>query len=111
MDNLKDNNYFINKIISDLEFITEHCANVSFSDFSHNEILVDSMLFRLIQISENSNRLTEAFKSEHPQIPWRAIKGLRNKIVHEYGEVDLTIVYDTLTKDIPLLKQAISALL
>jgi len=41
------------------------------------------------------------FKKTYPSIPWRAIKGLRNRIVHEYGNVDLTIVYDTVKKDIP----------
>ena len=45
--------------------------------------------------------ITEKFKETYPSIPWRAIKGLRNRIVHEYGNVDLTIVYDTVKKDIP----------
>lgn len=47
-----------------------------------NEILVDSMMFRLIQISENATKLTESFKAIHNNIPWRAIKGMRNKIVN-----------------------------
>ena len=34
-------------------------------------------------------------------MPWRAIKGLRNRIVHDYGQVDLSVVYDTIKYDIP----------
>ena len=60
-------------------------------------------MFRLIQVSENSDRLTDPFKQQHPTIPWRAIKGLRNRIVHEYGNVDLAVVYDTVKNDIPVL--------
>ena len=70
-------------------------------DLSSNELLQDSMLFRLIQVSENAKKLTDEFKDGHGSIPWIAIYGLRNRIVHDYGNVDLTIVYDTLKNDIP----------
>ena len=111
MDNKKDNNYYINKIVLDLDFIIAHSKDVSYDEFCSNEILVDSMMFRLIQISENSEKLTEKFKEEHNNIQWRAMKGLRNRIVHEYGAVDLTIIYDTLLKDIPKLKDSILSIL
>ena len=111
MDNKKDNNYFINKIVLDLDFIIAHSKDVSYDEFCSNEILVDSMMFRLIQISENSEKLTEKFKEEHNDIQWRAMKGLRNRIVHEYGAVDLTIIYDTLVKDIPKLKESILSII
>ena len=64
-------------------------------------MLCDSALFRLIQISENSTKLTQAFKDVHKNIPWQAIKGMRNRIVHDYGEVDFNIVYETVSKSIP----------
>lgn len=59
------------------------------------------MLFRLIQISENVRRMSESYKEEHTNIPWTAIYGLRNRIVHDYGNVDLEIIYSTLKNDIP----------
>lgn len=58
-------------------------------------------MFRLIQISENAKKLTNDFINKHKEIPWIAIYGLRNRIVHDYGNVDLHIIYDTLSKDIP----------
>ena len=60
-------------------------------------------MFKLIQISENSDRLTDDFKTNYNYVPWRAMKGLRNKIVHEYGNVDLAVIYDTVKNDIPQL--------
>lgn len=101
MDNKKTDQYFIDKIITDLTFIRTHTESLSKSKLEEDEILVDSIMFRLIQVAENSEKLTEKFKKTYPSIPWRAIKGLRNRIVHEYGNVDLTIVYDTVKKDIP----------
>lgn len=44
------------------------------------------------------------FKTEHSRIPWGDVYGLRNRIVHDYGMVDLHIIYMTLVKDIPALK-------
>lgn len=101
MDNIKDDNYYVRKIIADMEFIVNHSKNINNEQFSENELLQDSMLFRLIQISENAVRLSNDFKNEHDEVPWFAIKGLRNRIVHDYGNVDLQIVYDTIKDDIP----------
>ena len=65
MDNKKDNNYYLKKIITDLAFMTEYTKTVTLEELKNNELLVDSVMFRLIRISENSDKLTEAFKSYH----------------------------------------------
>ncbi len=111
MDNVKNNQYYMNKIIADLNFILDHTQGLSQQELESIEILVDSVMFRLIQISENSDKLTEEFKLANPSIPWRAMKGLRNRIVHEYGNVDLSVVYDTINKDIPELLEELQKLL
>ena len=64
-------------------------------------------MFRMIQISENTKWLTEEYKQSRPSVPWYAISGLRNRIVHDYGNVDLNVVYDTLKKDVPELLKMI----
>lgn len=107
MDNVKNDNYYIQKIIKDLEFIVSHMKNVDLEELNYNEVLLDSMLFRMIQISENAKRLSEDYKQVHYKIPWNAMGGLRNRIVHDYGNVDLNIVYETLKKDIPQLLEII----
>ena len=84
-----------------MKFICGHMSGIDIDELYKNEVLQDSMMFRLVQISENAKKLTEEFKSEHGDIPWTDIYGLRNRIVHEYGNVDLTIIFDTLKTDIP----------
>ncbi len=101
MDNKKDNKYYLKKIATDLAFIIEHTKNLSLEELEENEILVDSVMFRLVQVSENSDKLSEDFKKYHGTLPWRAMKGMRNRIVHEYGKVDMSVVYDTVKNDIP----------
>lgn len=101
MDNKKDDSYYIKKIVTDLVFVLEHTKGLTKDELEHNEILIDSVIFRLIQVSENSDRLTAEFKAYYKAIPWRAMKGMRNKIFHEYGNVDMAVVYDTIVNDIP----------
>lgn len=101
MDNIKNDDYYIKKLLKDINFIIEKTNGITLEELEINEVLCDSVLFRLIQISENSSKLTIAFKILHNDIPWQAIKGMRNRIVHDYGEVEFTIVYQTITEDIP----------
>ncbi len=101
MDNVKDDAYYLQKLKKDLGFITAHMSGIAEDSFEADEVLQDSMMFRLIQVSENAKKLTDQFKAGHPHIPWSDVYGLRNRIVHDYGMVDLHIIYTTLVNDIP----------
>jgi len=104
MDNGKNDAYYIEKIVKDLNFISFHIDGVTISQLNSDEVLQDSMAFRLIQISENAGKLTNELKEKNKEIPWGDIAGLRNRIVHDYGNVDLRIVFNTLKNDIPELR-------
>ena len=53
------------------------------------------------RLQENAKKLSDAYKMGRKDIPWTDIAGLRNRIVHDYGNVELSIVYSTLTQDVP----------
>lgn len=110
MDSIKDNAYYADKIREDLEFIAGNMNGVSIRELEENQVLQDSMMFRLIKISENVKKLSEEFKEEHSDIPWTAIYGLRNRIVHDYGSVDLEIVFYTLTTDVSDLLEVLKSI-
>lgn len=101
MDNVKNDRYYLGKIKTDLKFVIDHTAGKSKEEIESDELLIDSIMFRIIQISENNGKLTDEFKAAHTEVPWLAVKGMRNRIVHDYGYVDLTVVYDTVIHGIP----------
>ncbi len=103
MDNVKNDLYYVDKIKSDLKFMIKHTQDLTYDDFCTDEVLLDSVMFRLIQVSENSDKLSDDFKKKYSHIPWREMRGLRNRIVHEYGNIDISVIYDTVTEDIPKL--------
>ena len=109
MDNTKNNQYYVDKILTDLKFIIDHTQGKTQQQIEGDDLLVDSIMFRVIQIAENSMKLDEEFQKKNSHIPWRAIRGMRNMIVHNYGAVDLAIVYDTVANSIPELYRMLSS--
>ncbi len=65
----------------------------------------------IIQIGELVGRLSYDFMDEHNEIPWYAIKAMRNLHAHDYEKVDFEIVWDTLINEIPELKENIEKIL
>ncbi len=81
MDNVKDDTFFADKIRDDLIFIVSHTKNIDEEELSKNEILLDSMMFRLIQISKNAKR--KAFTSEFIR---EGIKFLIDALAYKSGK-------------------------
>ena len=111
MDNIKNDAYYLKKILTDIIFMMEHTNGKTMDEIEKDLLLLDSIMFRFIQISENSDKLSAEFKTLHKELPWRSIKGMRNRIVHDYGFIDMQIIYDTVTKSIPELYNALKSLI
>lgn len=81
MDNMKDDNYYIQRIRNDLEFMVIHMRNVDIEDLKKDEVLLDSMLFRMIQVSENAKKLSDKYKENRDFIMLYTLeKGERSAI-------------------------------
>ena len=63
-----------------------------------------SLRFHLSQIGEISSKVDRAFEEEYPEIPWRQIYGLRNRIVHDYEGVNKQLVWEIISDDLPALR-------
>ena len=69
-------------------------------------MIVEACAFNLGQLGEISHKLSDEFQNENSFIPWKAIYGMRNKIIHDYEGVNPKVVWETITEDLPvLLKQ------
>ena len=60
-----------------------------------------AVLHQLLLLGEAVKRLSEEFRARHPAIPWRTIAGMRDKLIHEYHDVDLDEVCRTVPTDTP----------
>ena len=62
-------------------------------------------------ICEAAKNVSPAFREEHPEIPWRGMAGLRDRLVHHYFGVDYEAVWGTITEDLPTMEEKIRAVI
>jgi uncharacterized protein with HEPN domain len=62
-----------------------------------------AVLHQLLVLGEATKRVSEEFRSRHPEIPWKLIAGMRDKLIHAYDAVDLDEVFRTISEDLPRL--------
>lgn len=108
MDNIKNDKYYVSKIVEDIDVIHNYMKGVSSEAFEDDVMLIDAVMFRLVQLGENIKKLSQDYKNAHPNIHWNEIIGFRNTIVHDYGRTDYSIVYEIISSDLPELKDELS---
>jgi uncharacterized protein with HEPN domain len=84
-----------------LNQILTFTQNMDKQEFINDEKTQSSVLYQLVIMGEAVNRLSEQFKNQYPQIPFNEIRGMKNRVVHEYKEVDCDIIWEAIQKDIP----------
>lgn len=93
----------LNHIIDAANEIQSFIVNRSRKDLIENRMLVLSIVKDIEIIGEAASRLSIPFKEKYNNLPWQDIIGMRNQLVHGYYEIDLDIVWATVTEDIPLI--------
>ena len=99
--------YLVKKILQYCDDITQahNLFKDSYDEFRNNSVYRNSVALCLLQIGELSIKLTDDFKEKHSNIPWRAIRGMRNIVAHEYGHIDEEILWETSHKSVDLLRE------
>lgn len=102
------NEQILRHIIKYAEQIEEANAmfNASEKELENNSVYRNAVALCILQIGELANRLTEDYRAmTEAQIPWRAIRGLRNIVAHHYGKIDYKSLWETINQDIPVLRE------
>lgn len=82
------------------------CVIEFVGDSSKAQFLTDrktqaAVMHELLIVGEAVKRLTETFRRDHPKIPWRQIAGMRDRLIHDYDDIDLDEVWKTTVDDVP----------
>lgn len=76
---------------------------LTFAAFERNRMAQLAILKTVEIVGEAASRVGADAKEAHPEIPWTDIVGMRNRLVHEYFDIDLAQVWETVKRDIPRL--------
>lgn len=101
----------IQDIINAANSIQNYTAGMTFEEFQQNEILIKAILYDFVVIGEAAINVSNEVKSRSPQIPWRIIGDMRNVIAHEYFQVNLKIIWNTIQHNLPDLVTQLEELL
>jgi uncharacterized protein with HEPN domain len=87
-----------------IEKIERYLAATDYETFAGDDMKIDAVVRELEIIGEAAKNLSASFTDEHPDIPWRRIKAMRNVLIHQYFGVNLKVVWDTCQSNLPQLK-------
>jgi uncharacterized protein with HEPN domain len=99
------NEIILQKMHRYAEKLMEYCKDCNYDSFVADMKLVEACVFNLSQLGELCRLVDGSFAEAHPEIPWREMYGLRNRIVHDYEGVNLRLVWEIITEDIPKLRK------
>jgi uncharacterized protein with HEPN domain len=102
---------FLQHILAECVYLLTESKSNTAGEFLQNERLKRAVCRSLEIIGEASVKIVPAFKLKYPLVPWREMGDIRNKIIHHYFGVDYDIVWDTVTNNIPPLKESIELLI
>lgn len=77
--------------------IKRYVDGVSRSELDANDEKLSAVLYQITIIGEATKRLSSEFRTQHPEVPWREIAGMRDVIVHEYDQLDLEVIWDVVS--------------
>jgi uncharacterized protein with HEPN domain len=94
----------VEDILKCVEHIQLYTGNLSFEDFSINFMVAEACLYNIQVIGEAVSNLPDDIKKNNPKIPWALIKGMRNRLIHEYFGTDFIVVWNVIKNELPALK-------
>ena len=106
---IRNDKVYLKHILDAISFIEKHCGKIIAVNFYKDALLQSAMVRQLEIIGEASKFISGETKKQLPDIEWKRIISMRNKLIHEYFGVDLNVVWTTIKKELPKLKEAISA--
>ena len=98
------------KTINYIDKIIAYTKDVDYQGFKENTMMVEACVFNLSQIGELVNKLEKGYIIDNPEIPWFKIKGLRNRIIHDYEGVNHILIWEIITTDLKKLKTQLDEL-
>ncbi len=99
-----DPGIYVRHIIESIRLIEEYIEGKTEVDFKNTISLQDMVFRRLEIIGEAVKNLPDSLKSAYPEIPWKSIAGMRDKLIHQYFGVDIVLTWNAVVQDIPRLK-------
>lgn len=107
----RDYRMYLQDIFECIERVEEYISGLSYEEFAGDQKTVDAVLRNIEIVGEATKHIPDHMRNEYPDVPWRKMAGMRDKVIHGYFNVIYTIVWETATHDLPSVKSKIREIL
>jgi len=87
-------------ILESIRKIEDYSGEITFEEFSANPLIIDAVVRNIEIIGEASKNIPGEIQKKFVDIPWQKLKGIRNRIVHEYFQIDISIIWFIIRNDL-----------
>ncbi len=99
----RDWRFRVRDILAAVHAVAEYTDGMTFEEFVADARTRDAVIRNLTTIGESVRWIPEAVLNEHPEVPWRTMRAVRNVVVHQYFGIDDAILWQTVRGDLPRL--------
>lgn len=108
---IRDDRVYLQHIHDAANRIDLYLSDMHFEAFCAHPMAQDAIIRQFEIIGEAAKNLSDATRRQAPELPWKAMAGMRDKLIHQYFGVDIWQVYKTAREDLPLIKAQVLLLL
>ena len=105
---IKNDQVYLEHILEAISKIESFVNGLTKFDFDRNVLIQDAVIRNFEIIGEATKKISKQFTQKHSEIPWQDMAGMRDKLIHDYLDVDLDVIWRTIESDLPLLKEMLS---
>ncbi len=98
---------YLSHILDEARYLIDRQRDLTKNQFLHDETLKRAFVRSVEIIGEAAKQVSDAVKTSHPEVEWRAMAAMRDRLIHGYFGVDYDLVWDVVTEKIPALHAAI----
>jgi uncharacterized protein with HEPN domain len=97
-------------ILEAIEKIRRYTSNRSIEELSRDDQALDAVVWNLAVIGEAARHIPALIVDAYPDVPWSAMRGIRNRVVHEYDRLDIEIIWHVAHQELPPLVPLLEAI-
>lgn len=101
----------VKDVLAAIAEIQEFTNELTFEEFQDDRKTIKAVLYNLATIGEAVSSISPEVEASHPEIPWLDMRGMRNIVIHEYFQVNLSIIWQTLQEDLVPLESSLRQLI